>query len=317
MFALAKQLSHLGVLGINRRNADFVLPYNDRRLYLLADDKLQSKQLALRAGIAVPALYATIEIQRQIRDLSTILAPFPEFVVKPAQGSGGDGIIVVTGRKKAHYRKASGELMTEAEMQHHISNILGGIYSLGGKPDKALIEYLVKFDPVFKDIAYQGVPDIRVIIFLGVPVMAMVRLPTRQSDGKANLHKGAIGAGIDIATGLTNFAVQGNENVSEHPDTENSVIGIQVPYWDEILNIASRCYELTGMGYQGMDIILDQNKGPLMLELNVRPGLNIQIANRAGLLPRLNLVEKNRDALSNTESRVSFAKMHFCSKSFL
>ena len=314
MFGLEKQLSRVGVLGINRRNADFVLPYNDRRLYPLADDKLKSKQLALKAGIAVPDLYTTIEIQRQIRDLSTILAPFPEFVVKPAMGSGGDGIIVVTGRKKGHYRKASGELMTEAEMQHHISNILGGIYSLGGHPDKALIEYLVKFDPVFKDIAYQGVPDIRVIVFLGVPVMAMVRLPTRQSDGKANLHQGAIGAGIDIATGITNYAVQGNDNVLDHPDTENSVISVKVPYWDEILNIASSCYELTGMGYLGVDIVLDKDKGPLMLELNVRPGLNIQIANRSGLLPRLNLVKKNRDTLINTELRVSFAKMHFCSR---
>ena len=314
MFGLEKQLSHVGVLGINRRNADFVLPYNDRRLYPLADDKLKSKQLALKAGIAVPDLYTTIEIQRQIRDLSTILAPFPEFVVKPAQGSGGDGIIVVTGRRKGHYRKASGELMTEAEMQHHISNILGGIYSLGGHPDKALIEYLVKFDPVFKDIAYQGVPDIRVIVFLGVPVMAMVRLPTRQSDGKANLHQGAIGAGIDIATGLTNYAVQGNDNVLDHPDTENSVIAVKVPYWDEILNIASSCYELTAMGYLGVDIVLDKDKGPLMLELNVRPGLNIQIANRSGLLPRLNLVKKNRDTLINTELRVSFAKIHFCSR---
>jgi alpha-L-glutamate ligase-like protein len=317
MFALEKQLSHVGVLGINRRNADFVLPYNDRRLYPLADDKLKSKQLALKAGIAVPYLYTTIEIQRQVRDLSTILAPFPEFVVKPAQGSGGDGIIVVTGRKKGHYRKASGELMTEAEMQHHISNILGGIYSLGGQPDKTLIEYLVKFDPVFKDIAYQGVPDIRVIVFLGVPVMAMVRLPTRQSDGKANLHQGAIGAGIDIATGLTNYAVQDNDNVLDHPDTENSVIGVQVPYWDEILNIASRCYELTDMGYLGVDIVLDKDKGPLMLELNVRPGLNIQIANRSGLVPRLNLVKKNRDTLNNTELRVNFAKMHFCSRLFV
>ena len=317
MFGLERQLSHLGVLGINRRNADFVLPYNDRRLYPLADDKLKSKQLALKAGIAVPDLYTTIEIQRQIRDLSTILAPFPEFVVKPAQGSGGDGIIVVTGRKKGHYRKASGELMTEAEMQHHISNILGGIYSLGGQPDKTLIEYLVKFDPVFKDIAYQGVPDIRVIVFLGVPVMAMVRLPTRQSDGKANLHQGAIGAGIDIATGLTNYAVQGNDNVLDHPDTENSVIAVKVPYWDEILNIASRCYELTAMGYLGVDIVLDKDKGPLMLELNVRPGLNIQIANRSGLVSRLNLVKKNRDTLNNTELRVSFAKMHFGSSLFV
>lgn len=313
MFALPGKLAKVGVLGINRRNADFVLPYNNRRLYPLADDKLQSKQLALKAGIAVPDLYTTIEIQRQIRELPTILAKYPEFVVKPAQGSGGDGIIVITGSKKGHYRKASGQLMTEAEMQHHISNILGGIYSLGGQPDKTLIEYMVKFAPVFKDITYQGVPDIRVIVFLGVPVMAMVRLPTRMSDGKANLHQGAIGAGIDITTGITNYAVRGNDNVTEHPDTENSVIGVQVPYWDEILNISSSCYELTGMGYQGIDIVLDEDKGPLMLELNVRPGLNIQIANRAGLLPRLNLVKQNIDMLKNREQRISYAKQHFCS----
>jgi len=311
VFALPGQLAKVGLLGINRRNADFVLPYNNRRLYPLADDKLQSKQLALKAGIAVPELYTTIEIQHQIRKLSTVLAPYAEFVVKPAQGSGGDGILVITGRQKGQYRKASGQLITEAEMQHHISNILGGIYSLGGHPDTTLIEYMVKFDPVFKDIAYQGVPDIRVIVFLGVPVMAMVRLPTRQSDGKANLHQGAIGAGINIATGLTNYAVQGNDNVTIHPDTENSVIAVQVPYWDKILNIASSCYELTGMGYLGIDIVLDEDKGPLMLELNVRPGLNIQIANRAGLVPRLNLVKNNHKNLKNVEQRVSFAKQNF------
>ena len=311
MFALPGQLTQSGVLGINRRNADFVLPYNNRKLYPLADNKLQSKQLALKAGIAVPELYNSIEIQHQIRDLSTILAPYAEFVVKPAHGSGGDGILVITNRKKGQYRKASGQLVTEAEMQHHISNILGGIYSLGGQPDTALIEYMVKFDPVFKDIAYQGVPDIRVIVFLGVPIMSMVRLPTRMSDGKANLHQGAIGAGINIATGLTNYAVQGISNVTEHPDTDNPVIAVQVPYWDRILNIASSCYELTGLGYLGIDIVLDEDKGPLMLELNVRPGLNIQIANRAGLVPRLNLVKKHHKHLENVEQCVNFARQNF------
>lgn len=298
-------------MGINRRNADFVLPYNHRRLYPLADDKLQSKQLAVKAGIAVPELYTAIEIQRQIRELPAILAPYTEFVVKPAQGSGGDGIIVITGRKKGHYRKASGRLMTEHDMQHHISNILGGIYSLAGQSDKALIEYMVKFDPVFKDITYLGVPDIRVIMFLGVPVMAMVRLPTRMSDGKANLHQGAIGAGINIAKGITNNAVQGNNNVTVHPDTENSIIGVRVPYWEEVLDIAASCYELTGMGYLGIDIVLDEDKGPLMLELNVRPGLNIQIANGTGLLPRLDLVKQNIKTLKSRDQRINFAKQNF------
>lgn len=311
MYRLARQLSHAGVLGINKRNADFVLPYNNRRLYPLADDKLQTKKLAITAGIAVPELYTTIEIFRQIQDLPEILAPYSEFVVKPTQGSGGKGIIVIVGHRKGHYRKPNGQLITVSELQHHVSNILGGIYSLGGQPDKAMIECLVKFDPIFEDITYLGVPDIRVIVFLGVPVMAMVRLPTRMSDGKANLHQGAIGAGIDIATGFTHNAVLGNEIVIEHPDTENSVSDVKVSYWDKILNIAARCYELTGMGYLGIDIVLDKDKGPLMLELNVRPGLNIQIANNTGLLPRLNLVKKNLYALTSTKQRVQFAKENF------
>jgi glutathione synthase/RimK-type ligase-like ATP-grasp enzyme len=75
--------------------------------------------------------------------------------------------------------------------------------------------------------------------------------------------------------------------------------------------LAASCYELTGLGYQGVDIVLDKDKGPMILELNARPGLNIQMANRSRLLPRLNLVEKNRDRLADVESRVAFAKKHF------
>ena len=97
------------------------------------------------------------------------------------------------------YRKVDGLLLNPEEVGYHLFNIISGIYSLGGQPDKALIEYRVQFDPIFEAISYQGVPDIRVIVFLGVPVMSMVRLPTRMSGGKANLHQGAIGAGIDIA----------------------------------------------------------------------------------------------------------------------
>jgi alpha-L-glutamate ligase-like protein len=124
-------------------------------------------------------------------------------VVKPAQGSGGDGILVITGRSKRKrnmFRRSSGLLISEAEIQHHLSNIISGQYSLSGNPDKALIEYCVHFDPIFAEVSYQGVPDIRVIVYRGYPAMAMVRLPTRASDGKANLHQG--GKTQDPAVGL-------------------------------------------------------------------------------------------------------------------
>ena len=311
MFAIAKKLTQAGVLGLNRRNAEYTLWHNPRHLYPLVDDKLTTKTLAQQADMAVPPLYGVIEIQHQVRELATLLKPYQEFVIKPAQGSGGDGILIITGRRDERYRKANGQLITQEDLDHHVSNALSGLYSLGGHPDKVLIEYLVKFDPIFEAISYQGVPDIRIIVFLGVPVMAMVRLPTRMSEGKANLHQGAIGAGIDLHTGKTLSGVWQNEIVTEHPDTEQSIINVQVPEWDKLLNLAARSYELTGLGYQGVDLVLDKNKGPLILELNARPGLNIQIANRAGLLTRLQLVEQHAPSLKSVEDRITFSKQHF------
>ena len=311
MFAIAKKLAQAGVLSLNRRNAEYTLWHNPRHLFPLVDDKLTTKSLAQQAGMAVPPLYGVIEIEHQVRELCTILKPYQDFVIKPAQGSGGDGIMVISGRHKERYRKVNGLLITQEDLDHHVSNALSGLYSLGGHPDKVFIEYRVQFDPIFEAISFQGVPDIRIIVFLGVPVMAMVRLPTRMSDGKANLHLGAIGAGINLRTGKTLSGVWQNEIVTEHPDTEHSITDVQVPEWDKILNLAARSYELTGLGYQGVDLVLDKSKGPLLLELNARPGLNIQIANDGGLLKRLQLAEQHAPSLKTVEDRITFSKQHF------
>jgi alpha-L-glutamate ligase-like protein len=311
MFGLARQLAKIGVLGLNRRNAEYTLRHNPRRLYPLVDDKVTTKQLAQHAGIAVPELYGVAEENYQVRTLPEMLGQYSDFVVKPARGSGGDGILVISGRSRQMYRNANGSLLSREELCYHVSNILSGVYSLGGQPDRALIEYRVRPDPLFEAISYQGVPDIRVIVFLGVPVMSMVRLPTRMSGGRANLHQGALGAGIDITNGITLSAVWRNDIVTEHPDTGNTIMGVKIPNWEALLRLAARCYQITSLGYQGVDIVLDKDKGPLILELNARPGLNIQIANRAGLLLRLRSVEENYKALQGVEERVAFAQEHF------
>ncbi len=311
MFATARKLAQAGVLSLNRRNADYTLWHNPRHLFPLVDDKLATKTLAREAGMAVPPLYGVIEIEHQVRELKARLEPHQDFVIKPAHGSGGDGIMVVIGRHHDRYRKVNGQLITQEDLDHHVSNALSGLYSLGGHPDKVFIEYRVQFDPIFAAISFQGVPDIRIIVFLGVPVMAMVRLPTRMSDGKANLHQGAIGAGIDFKSGQTLSGVWLNEIVTEHPDTECPIAGVQIPEWEKLLDLAARSYELTGLGYQGVDLVLDNTKGPLILELNARPGLNIQIANRAGLLTRLELVEQYGRDLKTVEDRIAFSKEHF------
>ena len=314
MIGLYRALKQGGVVGLNARNGNYILPCNSRHLYPLVDDKLRTKALAIEAGMPVPPLYGVIETEHDIGELEAMLKPHQQFVIKPSQGSGGDGIIVVAGRmhrRETSYRQVSGNLITLADLQHHVSNTLNGQYSLGGHPDRAMIEYCVRFDPVFERVSHEGVPDIRVIVYRGVPVMAMVRLPTRMSGGKANLHQGAVGAGVDMATGTTLSGVLGNEVIDEHPDTGHPIHGIVVPQWDVILEAAARSADITGLGYLGVDMVLDRELGPLMLELNARPGLNIQLANRSGLQPRLDTIDRTPPADTDIHTRVAFARERF------
>lgn len=313
MLNMFKRLSKVGVLSLNRRNSDYVLRYNQRKYYPLVDDKLKTKQLAIKAGIAVPKLYALIDQEHQIKTLDTLLAPYQDFVIKPAHGAGGDGILVFTDKILSRFRQINGKLMTAYELAYHLSCTLSGAYSLGGHSDYAIIEQRVIVDPVFKDISYEGIPDIRIITLLGYPAIAMVRLPTRQSGGKANLHQGAIGVGVDLATGRTLGGVFQNETIDFHPDTLSSIVDFQVPYWREILEIAAGCYELTGLGYMGVDIVIDKTHGPMMLELNARPGLNIQIANREGALHRYQAIEVQhaKGPCLQAADRVAFSQERF------
>ena len=303
-----RRMKSMGILGMNQRNGDYIAAYNKRALYPLVDDKIKTKHLAESAGVAVPRLYALVEIEKQISTLFEKLKPYDDFVVKPAHGSGGEGILVIIGRSQNGYRKNNGQIISEQELGHYISNILSGMYSLGGLPDTALVEQRVQFDPVFADVSYQGVPDIRTIVFRGIPIMAMIRLPTRQSDGKANLHQGAIGVGIDLRTGKTLSGVWHEQFIDQHPDTGASIIGLQIPNWQEILYLTVHCSDLVGLGYIGVDIVLDHEHGPLMLEMNARPGLSIQLANRCGLLTRLEKIEAIKDIPDGVAERVSLAK---------
>ncbi len=308
LLALPGYLRRLGVMGINQRNADFIMRHNPRKLYPLVDDKLHTKNLALENDIAVPELYGVIEMQHQTRDITHILEGRRDFVIKPAHGSGGNGILVIDGRVGENFRKSNGELLSLEQISHHVSNILSGMYSLSGVADQALIEYRVKFDPLFKDISYRGVPDIRVIVFRGLPVAAMVRLPTRVSDGKANLHQGAMGMGVNLATGTSCGGVFLNQLCTVHPDTGNTIEDITLPDWNDILRLAIRCADIVKLGYLGVDIVLDDQLGPLMLELNARPGLSVQLANRHGLLHNLHQIEALESIPSSIDRRLALTQ---------
>lgn len=287
LFATARTLRARGVLGINRRNGGFVLPLNPRRHYPRVDDKLLTKRLAAAAGIPIPALYGVVAYHHELRDLPRLLEGLDSFVLKPARGAQGNGIVVITGVVEGGYRKSSGALLTPTALRQHVSNTISGVFSLRGDVDTCLIEERVILHPAFEPVARFGIPDVRVVVYRGVPVMAMCRLPTAASDGRANLHQGAIGAGISIRTGQATHAALHNRALTHHVDTGAPILGFTIPQWDAVLALAVRAAEMSGLGYLGVDVVIDARHGPLLLELNARPGLAIQIANDDGLLPRL------------------------------
>jgi len=299
-------LHRRGVVGMNYRNIEMIGRYNPRSRYPLVDNKMKTKRLASEHGIPVTELYAVIERHSQLGRLEALLAPYEEFVIKPDQGSGGKGIVVIARREGEFFVKASGEVLTLGQLRKHVSNILSGLYSLGGRYDSAIIEKRVAFDPMFEHFSFEGVPDIRIIVYRGYPVMAMMRCPTRESDGKANLHQGAVGVGLSLADGSALFSVMHNKPVAQHPDTHFDFTELKVPRWRELLSMAASCYEMTGLGYLGADIVFDKNEGALLLELNARPGLAIQIANGRGLRPALAAVDA-QPPFRSVEERVAFS----------
>jgi alpha-L-glutamate ligase-like protein len=282
------------VLGMNSRNLEFIRPFNLTRSKRLADNKLLSKKILEKNKISVPKLLAKITSQEELEKFDWKMLP-ESFALKPNRGFGGEGIVVVYGKKKNAtdaWIKADRSSITIADLKTHIRNILDGSFSLSGTPDIAFFEERLQLLKLFKPYAFKGIPDIRVIVFNKVPVMAMLRLPTKASDGKANLQQGAIGVGIDLATGTTTTAVLGKNKIIEYvPDTRLLLSGIKIPYWSDILKLAVYVQEISHLGFLGADIAIDKIKGPMIIELNARPGLSIQIANLSGLKRRLEKVK--------------------------
>ena len=285
------RLRKRGILGMNCRNVEFINRYNERSLYPLVDNKLKTKLLAQEFNVPTPQLRFVLREQHEINHIEAQLAGLESFVLKPAKGSGGKGILVVVGRRGAGFIKSSGALMSLADLRRHMSNTLAGLYSLGGTADVVIVEDMIALDSCFAGYSYEGVPDIRIVVFNGYPIMAMLRLATHASDGKANLHQGAVGVGLALDSGRCLNAVQYGRALSEHPDTGKSLCDISIEGWRDILVLAAQCYEMTGLGYMGTDLVLDKYCGPQLLELNARPGLAIQMANGVGLLPRLRHIE--------------------------
>jgi alpha-L-glutamate ligase-like protein len=282
-------------LGINRRNLELVQPLNPRSLRPLVDDKLTCKRKLQDHGVAVPQTLAVFSGFRDLAGLDGQLTRWDRgFVAKPAQSSGGQGILVVTRGREGDWlqptRRGPRRVDTDT-IREHLAQILSGMYTSGKSRDRAFVEELVRPEAGLADLGGGGLPDVRVILHKRRPVQAMLRVATARSGGRANLHQGAIGIGVDLETGETVRAICEGRPVERHPDSGGRLIGRNVPLWDAVVDAALRSAEAFELAYLGVDIVLDAERGPLVLEVNARPGLAIQLANGRGLREMLRKLE--------------------------
>lgn len=298
------------ILGMNARNVQYIARYNTRADKRFADDKLYTKQFLSSRGLGVARLYHVIKDHKQLTDM--FFDSLPEyFVIKPNKGSRGRGILVLKKKSANTWQTFGGTIYTKHSLQNHMLEILEGKYSMSGVSDKALVEECLFQHKEIEKITTDGLCDIRVIAFNMVPVMAMVRVPTAESDGKANMDLGGIGVGIDLGTGRTIRATKYDKPVKNLPNGTVAK-GIQIPFWDEILHAVSKIQQVSGVGFLGIDMVITTT-GVKIIEMNARPGLKIQIANKAGLKGRLRKIEDL--TIRTPEEGVNIAKKLFQERS--
>lgn len=276
------------VLGLNDRALNYIRPYNHKEAVKIADNKLLTKRVLNAAGIPTPALIKVIADYKELLEFDWSTLP-QSFVMKPVSGLEGGGIDIFYNRDdNGNWIRADKSRASINDLKQQAKDIIDGKYSLNQLPDKVFFEERVKSHKAFKYYAYKGSPDVRVIVFNNIPVMAFLRLPTKESNGKANLALGAIAMGIDIAKGVTTTGIQGKSKPIEFiPGTKIHASGLRIPYWNKILTYAIQAQQATKLNFAAVDFLIDRENGPLIVEMNARPGLSIQIANSDGLRWRL------------------------------
>ncbi len=286
LFSIFRQIAAASVLGMNRRNLELVMPRNERRHFPIANDKLLTKTVLEAAGIPVSPTLATFRSFMDVRSLAHTLRDFDQFVVKPARGSGGNGILVIAGRDADAFRTAGGRRISASTLERHVGDIVFGVFA-HDHDDIAIVEPRLTPHPFFADLYPEGLSDIRFILADDTFALAMLRIPTRASEGRANLHQGAIGIGIDGDTGRTVRAWQHHREIARHSETGEMLIGRTVPHFDTLLRIARATSRALPLKFLGVDIVVDAHLGPLVLEVNVRPGIEIQNVTGVSLRDRL------------------------------
>lgn len=260
------------LLGMNARNVLGVFRHNSARSIALANDKIGTKKVLQEAGVPVSPMRGVFPTVLSLQGLRSVLDR--PVALKPAAGRGGGGILLLIPKGQNTWCNIRGEEVTWEEINLHATEVIHGRFSFGDE-DQLLVEEMLEPSPEILALHGEGVADFRFIFEQGKLLMAMLRLPTRASHGKANLHAGGVGVAIDLESGILGKVVGPSGTNAHHPDGP-LVEGKKVPEWVALLRVAEASAAISPLGFVGVDLVLDKRLGPVVLEWNARPGLEIQ-----------------------------------------
>ncbi len=287
------------VLGQNSRNLLYIKKYSSSDGRSIANNKLKTKRMLITNGISNPKLLGIIRTQKELETFNWNSLP-NSFVLKPVHGVQGYGIEIFYNRdREGRWIKADKSKADIPELKGLASEILEGRFAPKEyQNDQVFFEERIRTHKDLKNYTFKGAPDVRIIVFNKVPVMAYIRFPTKESLGKANMAIGAVGTGIDIASGITTTSTYGKGNegrgfpITYVPGTQLPYQGLHIPFWNTILRNAIKTQIASKLKFVAIDFLIDQERGPMVVEINSKPGLSIQIVNRSGLSERLDQVKK-------------------------
>ncbi len=274
------------ILWANKRYLKYIKPFNPKKEMKLADSKFKTKKLLQDLDIPHPILLDVIKNRKQLKEYSFDKFIWRDFVVKPNKWSKWKWIMICHMIDEENI-KASWNIYNIYEFKKQVADILDWKYSLTLWNDKVLIEEkIIPWDDY--DIFCEfWLADIRIITRKLVPVMAMLRYPTKESWWTANIAKWWIWFGIDIwswkiISMYYDWKIYKKEFHEKYKNFQNKII----PYWDDILLFSAQIQYFTNIWYLWLDWTISK-KWPNLIEINARAGMEIQLVNGEWLEKRL------------------------------
>jgi Sugar-transfer associated ATP-grasp len=118
---------------------------------------------------------------------------------------------------------------------------------------------------------------------------ALLKVPSTTSIADNYWRSGNLLANLDVDTGVIKRVVRGKgvelEELTDHPETGQRLIGLALPHWDKLRDINEACARLYGrLRYHSLDIALTP-EGPQVVEINIGGSFVLpQIGSGTGLL---------------------------------